>query len=192
MKIVWRLFLHQQIGWFLIFDCKKTLATSPSVELALFLVGNIEICLETCSFQVGQFVSNFIRAFSRWTKMIPVLTSKKNPFRFILIQVLIHFTLSYPQQNKYIQKFVHFSVKLKKWIFKCEKSKYGNLEKTYLANIKRGPTLFNEINIKWFNPYPWILEKIQNAEPSPSVFCGEKIQSAALRRLYMSHIICNT
>ena len=29
------------------------------------------------------------------------------------------------------------------------------------------------------NPYRWILEKIQNAAPSPSAFCGKKIQSAA-------------
>ena len=32
-------------------------------------------------------------------------------------------------------------------------------------------------------PYPG--KKIQNARPSPSVFCGKKIQSAALRHLYM-------
>ena len=38
-----------------------------------------------------------------------------------------------------------------------------------------------------FNPYPWILEKIQNAGPSPSVFSGKKIRSAALNQfVYVS------
>ena len=96
----------------------------------------------------------------------------------VLLKAVLHRSDSkFDRKNKIAIYFFDFDLQNSWKVCKSstKMSRYSHL-RVILADCNR---IWNFVKVYFsgffnFNPYPWILDKIQNAGPSASVFCGKK------------------